>query len=81
MPASAIETLPASDARVEKEWQIGHTVLKDRIRRAVKRGDGLVGGGYRVFLSPCAPSPDQSSRRQDADADVTPAYRHPGGVC
>ena len=69
------------DARVEKEWQIGHTVLKDRIRRAVKRGDRLVGGGYRAFLSPSAPSLDNSSLRRDPDADVAPAYRHPGGVC
>ena len=69
------------DARVEKEWQIGHTVLKDRIRRAVKRGDRLVGGGYRALLSPCAPSPENSSRRRDPGAEVPPAYRHPGGVC
>ncbi len=69
------------DARVEKEWQIGHTVLKDRIRRAVKRGDKLVGGGYRVFLSSSAPMLENSSRRWDPAADVTPAARHPGGVC
>jgi Uncharacterized conserved protein (DUF2285) len=68
------------DARVEKEWGGGCTVLKDRIRRAVKRGEKLVGGGYRALLRPCPSSRDKSSRRREPNAADALTYSCPGGV-
>ena len=37
-------------ARVEKEWDNRNRFLRDRIRRAVKRGRDLMNGGYLKFL-------------------------------
>lgn len=36
--------------RTSEAWQSGSTALKDRIRRALKRGLELVAGGYRELL-------------------------------
>jgi hypothetical protein len=36
--------------RVENDWSDGSDHLKNRIRRAVARGEALMGGGYRTFL-------------------------------
>ena len=37
-------------ARVEREWDNRNGFLRDRIRRAVKRGRDLMNGGYLKFL-------------------------------
>lgn len=37
--------------RVRNDWNDGGQYLKNRIRRAVTRGEELVGGGYRRFLT------------------------------
>jgi hypothetical protein len=36
--------------RTKEAWRSSSTALKDRIRRALKRGLALVAGGYREFL-------------------------------
>jgi hypothetical protein len=39
------------EARVEADWTDPRRHLRDRVRRAVRRGRALMGGGYRTFLS------------------------------
>ncbi len=38
-------------ARVEADWADPRGHMRDRVRRAVHRGQGLMNGGYRRFLS------------------------------
>ncbi|WP_432431369.1 DNA -binding domain-containing protein [Rhodomicrobium vannielii] len=75
-----IACLLLGDARVDQEWQIGRTALKDRIRRAVKRGEKLVGGGYRALLRPSASSRDTSSRNRVPGSGHPFVYGLQGGV-
>ncbi|MBZ0209770.1 MAG: DUF2285 domain-containing protein [Hyphomicrobium sp.] len=46
----AIATVIFGAERTEDAWRSASTALKDRIRRALKRGLSLVAGGYREFL-------------------------------
>ncbi|HZD52140.1 MAG TPA: DUF2285 domain-containing protein [Woeseiaceae bacterium] len=39
------------EARVEADWTDPRRHLRDRVRRAVRRGRALMKGGYRTFLS------------------------------
>lgn len=39
------------EARVEADWKDPRDYLRDQVRRAVRRGRALMGGGYRAFLS------------------------------
>jgi hypothetical protein len=36
--------------RTESEWHGSNSHLRDHVRRAVKRGEMLMNGGYRSFL-------------------------------
>jgi hypothetical protein len=46
----AIATVIFGAERTEEAWRSTSTALKDRIRRALKRGLSLVAGGYRELL-------------------------------
>jgi hypothetical protein len=46
----AIATVIFGAERTEAAWRSTSTALKDRIRRALKRGLSLVAGGYRELL-------------------------------
>ncbi len=46
----AIATVIFGAERTEEAWRSASTALKDRIRRALKRGLSLVAGGYRELL-------------------------------
>jgi len=37
-------------ARVEADWRDPRDHLRDRVRRAIRRGRGLMEGGYRTLL-------------------------------
>ncbi|WP_453973909.1 DNA -binding domain-containing protein [Amorphus sp. MBR-141] len=45
-----IATAVFGEARVEADWTHPGDHLRDRIRRAVRRGRSLMNGGYRSFL-------------------------------
>lgn len=45
-----IATVIFGSERIKEAWRSESTALKDRIRRALKRGLALSAGGYREFL-------------------------------
>ncbi|HEV2561173.1 MAG TPA: DUF2285 domain-containing protein [Rhizomicrobium sp.] len=50
VPYRDIAAVLFGKARVEREWDNRNRFLRDRIRRAVKRGRDLMNGGYLKFL-------------------------------
>jgi hypothetical protein len=49
-PQREIATAVFGKARVEADWAHPGDHLRDRVRRAVRRGRSLMNGGYRSFL-------------------------------
>jgi hypothetical protein len=74
-----IAALIVGSERVREEWRRDATALKDRVRRAVKRGCRLVEGGYRDLL-PLATTPAIASRPGADDPRHLGVFHNWGGA-